>query len=80
MMKQYTSFRKFLLDKYLKDDGSKGDFARDVKQDETFPRNVKDGYEIKWYLERHNACDDCIECFNELWYEYKNIYYKGCLP
>lgn len=77
MMKQYTSFRKFLLDKYLKDDSPEGDFARDVKQDENFPHNVKDGYEIKWYLESKNCCAECLETFEDLWEEYKDIYYKG---
>lgn len=76
-MKQYTSFRRFVLDKYLKADTPEGDFARDVKIDDEFPNKTKDGYEIKWYLESKNCCEECLELFEDLWKEYKDIYYKG---
>ena len=76
-MKLYTSFRRWLLEKYLKDNSPYGDFARDVKIDDDFPRKARDGYEIKWYLENKNCCAECLETFEDLWKEYKDIYYKG---
>lgn len=77
MAEFYTSFTRFVSDKYLKDNSPYGDFARDMKKDEFFPKKTKDGYEIKWHLERNNACEECIQAFEELWKEYKTFYYKG---
>lgn len=68
------TFKRFVIDKYRKVDSPEGDFARDMEFDKNFPKFVKDGYEIKWYLKyTMNACDEAIEVFEDLWREYKEL-------
>ena len=53
-----------------------GDLAYDMERDkEDFPRNSSckfdDWHEIILvHLYRHNACDECLETFEECWEEY----------
>ena len=66
------TFKRYVIDTYKNEDSPEGDFARDLERDKSFPMYVKDGYEIKWYLMYTlTACDEAIDIFESLWYEYK---------
>lgn len=59
------SFKKF-LQQYLNQDDPYGDFARDVYQDNSFPR--KSEYDlIKSHLEDCNAMSVVFDIFDKLW-------------
>jgi uncharacterized protein YozE (UPF0346 family) len=72
------SFYTYMTKKYFKERSPKGDLARDMKYDtKDFPRNnsrnLKKGYEkIRDYLEMNNACEACMNVFEDSWEEYAN--------
>jgi uncharacterized protein YozE (UPF0346 family) len=71
-------FYTWMIKNYLNESSPKGDLANDMKGDDSFPRNTYPGKYNGWhnlirgYLERNNACTDCLETFEECWEEYVN--------
>ena len=51
---------------YAGEDSMAGDFAQDVIADRDFPA-MADHDIVRRYLERHNACDGCMEGFEIAW-------------
>ena len=69
-MARITSFYKFMVKNFLKDDSPSGDLARDMKWDHDFPRFSVSYERIRDYLERCAACPDCFDTFEECWNRY----------
>lgn len=65
------TFYGWIVKKHLKTMAPVGDLARDMKDDDTFPRRA--GYEkIRSYLEWDcKACSDCLDAFEKAWAEYE---------
>ena len=67
--KERVSFKQWLIRTYERDNSPKGDFARDVKWDEEFPRsNTKKA--ISTYLMLRGACQEARDTFYLLWSQY----------
>lgn len=70
------NFYNFMMKNYKDAKEPKGDLARDMYADrEMFPRNAPGKFEgwrkvILNYLERNNACIECIDTFEDAWEEY----------
>lgn len=70
------TFYTFMIRNHLNEDTAEGDLAEDMHRNkEEFPRNRAckfDGWHslIRSYLERKNACRECLETFEECWKEY----------
>ena len=70
------TFYRYMIDNYYKAEGRKHDLAADMKSDwREFPIRVTstqpDGHKvIRGYLEFCQACDDCLDVFEECWKEY----------
>ena len=70
------NFKNWMRKNYLEDNTWKGRLARDIRTDETFPKNgvVKfEGWRIlmREYLEKNHACSECLEAFETCWKEYE---------
>lgn len=69
------TFYEFITKKYLKSDSPKGDLAKDIHQDEYFPKHIDttvclDGSTIESHLEMKGACYDAIKIFKSCWKQY----------
>ena len=70
------TFYKYMTENYCKASGRKHDLAADMRSDwRQFPRTASwdqpDGHRvIRSYLEFCQACDDCLDVFEECWKEY----------
>jgi len=69
------TFYEFITKKYLKSDSPKGDLAKDIHQDEHFPKHIDttvclDGSAIRYHLEMRGACYDAIKTFKSCWKQY----------
>lgn len=70
------SFYNYMVRKYRNCDSPAGDLARDMARDsENFPRNRPCKFKgwhdiIHNHLVRNDACDACLETFEECWEEY----------
>ena len=62
-----------MIKNYLNESSpKKGDLANDMKGDDSFRNTYPGKYNgwhnlIRGYLERNNACTDCLETFEECW-------------
>jgi uncharacterized protein YozE (UPF0346 family) len=71
-------FYTWMIRNYLNKNSPKGDLANDMKGNDSFPCNTHPGKYNGWhkvihgYLERHNACTECLAAFEECWEEYVN--------
>ena len=71
------TFYAYMMQFYFGTEGRKADLANDMASDEAeFPTRVgikdRDGHGvIRGYLEGCQACDDCLEVFEECWKEYE---------
>jgi uncharacterized protein YozE (UPF0346 family) len=75
-MEERTMGFKQWLKQYKDADCPIGYLARDAMDDKTFPhdlgKNMKTRHDrIRYYLESVNACDDCLDTFEEAWMEYE---------
>ncbi len=70
------TFFGYMKRHYYGKTGPKADLANDMTSDEaTFPTRIgikdRDGHGvIRDYLESCDACDDCLDVFEECWEEY----------
>lgn len=64
-------FKDYVMGQYLCLDTPSGDFARDLTNDNDFPRNVTHD-DMKDYLRSKKACKEVMEIFEELYKEYIN--------
>lgn len=55
---------------YIEEDSAFGDLARDMRDDKSFPKESCYYDVILAHLECHNACDECIETFNQAYEAY----------
>lgn len=70
------TYKNWMKRNYADLDSPEGDLARDVWNDETFPKNrcckFKGWHDlIKSYLERKAACTEAISLFEKTWKEYE---------
>jgi len=71
------NFYNFMMKKYLGTNTPGGDLAKDMREDkEKFPRNSSVKYAawhrlIYSYLVENEACDSCLEVFEDCWREYE---------
>lgn len=63
------SFYRWILKKHINTMAPVGDLARDMKEDNEFPRNGGKKV-IKKYLEDCRACSGYMDAFDEAWAEY----------
>lgn len=70
------TFYTFMMRNYRNEDTPQGDLARDMHEDrDSFPKNGKGKFTgwhkiIRDYLEYNDACDKCLDAFEESWEEY----------
>ena len=64
------SFYRWMLKKNLKTMAPVGDLARDMRDDETFPRYAGRKELYRYLNDECKACDDCMAAFEEAWKEY----------
>lgn len=70
------TFFEYMKQHYFGRTGRKADLANDMASDEAaFPTRIgskdRDGHRIiRDYLESCDACDDCLDVFEECWEEY----------
>lgn len=70
------NFKNWMKKNYLEDTTWKGRLARDIHTDEKFPKNGVVKFEgwrslMREYLEKHHACDECLDVFEKCWKEYE---------
>ena len=71
------TFYAYMMQFYFGTEGRKADLANDMASDEAeFPTRVgikdRDGHgAIRNYLESCQACDACLDVFEECWEEYE---------
>jgi uncharacterized protein YozE (UPF0346 family) len=62
-------FKRWLIDTYKAEKTRRGDLARDVMRDGTFPRRSEYGI-IREYLQEIDASPAALRCFDALWAEF----------
>ena len=67
--KEPEPFYRWVAGTIEKDDSPEGDFARDVKEDETFP-HANSRKTIAGYLAYRGACREAVAVFGSLWKQY----------
>lgn len=67
-------YKEWMIRHYLDNDTSKGDFARDIKDDTAFPRH-RDFNTLVGYLINRCACDEALMVFTETYKDYENQQY-----
>lgn len=75
------TFYDFVIEKYLGKDSPRGDLAYDMERDkEYFPvvcdAGQRSRQKIKDYLQRRNACRECLKTFGYCWTSYRNYMKK----
>ena len=65
------TFYKWLISNYLENDDPFGDFVKDVKSDDSFPKEAKDWKTIEEYLESKRASFAAIDTAKEAYEKYK---------
>lgn len=55
---------------YIDEESPRGDLARDIDGDETFPGKSSMAAIIR-YLDENKACEECFEEFYKAWGEYE---------
>lgn len=58
------------LEKYVEQSTPEGDFARDMLKDEDRPEMLWEWSQLKTYLNRKCACDECIEAAGNVWKDF----------
>ena len=71
------TFWAYIVNSHCSDDSPIGDFARDMRDDDEFPREMydrfSDGYTaLHQYLRSCSACDGAFDAFEDAWREYAN--------
>lgn len=56
--------------RFLNKQSPTGDLARDIKDDELFSEVRNTHKDITLYLIAHNACDEALTAFENMWHSY----------
>lgn len=64
------NFRDWLIEDYADEDSIEGDFARDARDDATFPKNTSALAPIWFYINQKNACPEAKEALLNIWSAY----------
>ena len=63
------SFYDWMIEKYAGKDTVRGDLAEDMKRSDDFA-GFNDRDVILTYLQRKNACPECVAVFKRCWRDY----------
>ncbi len=65
-----ASFYQYMKKNHAHEDSPGNDLLRDIERDKQFPRMETARWKILMHLKKANACDSCLETFEDCWLEY----------
>ena len=64
------SFYRYMKKNHSREDSPGNDLLQDMERDRGFPKDETARWKILRHLNRHGACRECIDTFDEYWLTY----------